>query len=103
MSRRPSGAPGPSHVASYGPSVAALIVTVTVFSFAGAFALAGVPDSETGLFYLMGEVAGVDLGGVTVVSAGWLLVARLAGLGMLASAVGIIWTKRRLGRPGEPT
>lgn len=83
---------------SYGPSVAAFIVAVTVFSFAGAWALDGIPDSETGLFSMMGVIAGLHLAGITVASAGWLLVARVAGVAMIISLIAVGVTRRRLGR-----
>ncbi len=85
---------------SFGPSVAALVVSMLVFSAAAVLALDGVPDSENGLFYAMGKVAGIDVSGVVVVSTAWLLVARLAGLGMLASLVGVLLVRKRIGRAG---
>jgi hypothetical protein len=87
---------------SFGPVVAAFIVCVTVFSFAVAAALSGIPDSETGLFYAMGETVGIDLRGVDVVSAGWMWVARLAGLGMLGCLAGVLVVRKRIGRSRRP-
>lgn len=86
---------------SFGPVVAALIVSVTIFSLAAALALDGVPNTENGLFYAMGEVAGIDLPEVVVVSRGWLLVARVAGLAMLISLVGVFVVRKRIGRSGR--
>lgn len=97
MSRRVRGETD-SSTSIYGPATAALILSVTVFSFGGAFALDGVPNTETGLFWVMGRVAGVPLPGVTVASPGWLLVARLGGAGMLASGVAIALAAKRVRR-----
>jgi hypothetical protein len=85
---------------SFGPVVLVLIVSVTVFSVAAALALEGVPNSENGLFYAMGKVAGIDVSGVVVVSTFWLFVARLAGLVGLASLAGVFLVRKRLGRSG---
>jgi hypothetical protein len=90
-------------VSAYGPSAAALILTVTVFSFAGAFALDGIPDDEFGLFYMIAEVLGIDMSEVEVVKPGWLLAARLAGIGIIASGVGIFLAGKRLRRPDDST
>jgi hypothetical protein len=81
--------------------VAALILTVTGYSFASWLALDGVPDSESGLFVVMGAVLGLPVQGVSVASAAWLLVARVLGLGVLASAVAVGVTKRRVTRSRE--
>src|SRR3978361_1811298 len=86
---------------SFGPVVAAFVVSVTVFSVAAAVALSGVPNSEDGLFYAMGAVAGLDVTGVEVVSPGWLLVARLAGGAIVASLVGVVLVRKRLSRRGR--
>lgn len=80
----------------YGPGAAALVLSVTVFSFGGALALDGVPNTETGLFWVMARVAGLPLPGVTVVSPGWLLVARVGGIGALASGVAIAVAAKRV-------
>jgi hypothetical protein len=78
--------------------VAVLILTVTVYSFASAFALDGVPDSESGLFVVMGAVLGVPVQGVSVASPTLLLLARVAGLGVLASLVAVGVTRMRMTR-----
>jgi hypothetical protein len=83
---------------SYAPAVAALVLTVTVYSFASALALEGVPDSESAVFLVMAEVVGVGVAGVGVASTGWLLLARVAGLGVLVSAVAVGLTWRRVAR-----
>jgi hypothetical protein len=83
---------------SYGPSVAALVLTVTVYSFASWLALDGVPDSESGLFIVMGAVLGLPMEGVSVASPALLLLARVAGLGMLASFVAVALTRMRTTR-----
>lgn len=83
---------------SFGPSVAALVLTMLVYSFASWLALDGVPDSESGLFVVMGAVLGLPMEGVSVSSPALLLVARLAGLGMLASLVGVVVTRMRMTR-----
>ena len=83
----------------YGPGAAALVLSVTVLSFGGALALDGVPDSEMGLFWVIARVAGLSLPGVTVVSPGWLLVARVGGIGMLASGIAIAVAARRVRHP----
>jgi hypothetical protein len=85
-------------VPSFGPVVAAFVVSVTVFSVAAALALDGVPNTENGLFYAMGEVAGLDLAGVVVVSDVWLWIARLGGVVALASLVGVFVVRKRLGQ-----
>jgi hypothetical protein len=95
----PARSRAPRRPASFGPAVAALVVSVTLFSLAAALALDGVPNSESGLFYAMGRVAGLPVRGVLVVSPGWLLVARLGGVGMLASLVAIVFVRKRLDRP----
>jgi hypothetical protein len=74
------------------------VLAVTVYSFASAFALEGVPDSESAVFLVMAEVVGVGVPGITVASSGWLLLARAAGLGVLASALAVGTTWRRVTR-----
>ena len=94
----PTGsAPRSSHLLSYGPAVVALILTVTVFSFAGAWAFDGLPDSETGVFWMAGAVAGIHRSGIVVVSRGWLLVARIAGCetGFAGTGVDLAWYTTR--------
>lgn len=86
----------------YGPPVAAFILTVTIFSFAAAGSLDGVPNTENGLFYAMAAVAGLSPAGITVGSPTLLLLARLAGLGMIASLVAVLVTRKRLGRLRDP-
>ena len=83
---------------SYGPGVLALVLTMLVYSFASWLALAGVPDSETGLFVAMGAVLGIPVEGVSVVSPALLLLARVAGLGMVASLVAVGVTRMRMTR-----
>jgi hypothetical protein len=99
----PGSAPRSPSLRSYGPAVVALILTVTVFSFAGAWAFDGLPDSETGVFWMTGAVAGIHLSGIEVVSRGWLLVARIAGIGMILSGIAIGITHKRLGGARGPT
>jgi hypothetical protein len=82
----------------FGPSVAALVLTMLVYSFASWLALDGVPDSESGLFVVMGAVLGLPMAGVTVASPVLLLVARVAGLGMLASLGAVAVTRMRMTR-----
>jgi hypothetical protein len=91
----------PGRPLSFGPSAAALILTVTVYSFASSFALDGVPDSENGLFIVMAAVVGVPMTGVSVASPALLLLARVAGLGVLASFVAIGVTRIRMNRSGR--
>lgn len=78
-----------------GPLVAGLILAVTVFSFAGAFAFEGIPDTETGLFWMMAAVVGVERHGIHLVSPGWRLVARAAGIGALATLVAVVLLRNR--------
>ncbi len=72
--------------------------SVLVFSLAIGYGLDGVPDSETGLLSAMAEVAGLHQAGITVKSSALLLLARLAGLGMIASFAAVLVTRKRLGR-----
>ena len=83
---------------SFGPSVAALVLTMLVYSLASWLALDGVPDRETGIFIVMGAVLGLPMAGVGVASPALLLLARLAGLGMLASLVAVVVTRMRMNR-----
>jgi hypothetical protein len=83
---------------SFAPAVAALVLSVTVYSFASAFALDGVPDSEDAVFLVVARVVGLAVPGVTVASPGWLLLARVVGLVVLASAVAVGITWRRVVR-----
>lgn len=85
---------------SFGPSVAAFVLAVLVYSFATWAALDGVPDSETGLFVAMGAVLGLLMEGVSVASRALLLLARIAGLGMLAGLVWVVATRMRMTRAG---
>ena len=80
------------------PGVAALVLTMLVYSFASWLALDGVPDSESGLFVVMGAVLGLPMTGVSVASPALLLVARVAGVGMLASLGAVAVTRTRMTR-----
>ncbi len=88
-------------VAGFGPSVATFILMATVLDLAGSFALQGLPNDEFATFSMLAQVAGIDQAGIMVVSSGLIWVARLAGLGLLASLVWILQTKKRLDR-GRP-
>ena len=85
----------------YGPGAAAVVLSITVFSTGGALALDGVPDTEVGLLWLVAGVAGLLLPGVTVASPGWLLVARLGGIGIVASGIAVAVAAKRV-RRGAP-
>lgn len=93
MARRASG---------FGPSVAAFILMITVLDLAGSFSLHGLPNDEFATFSMLARVAGINQAGITVASVGLLWVARLAGIGVLASLVWIVWTKKRLDRGRPP-
>lgn len=88
----------PDREVSFGPSVAAFVLTMLVYSFASGLALDGIPDSETGLFVAMGAVLGLHEPGVTVASPALLLLARVGGLGMLASLAAVVVTRIRINR-----
>lgn len=85
-----------------GPSVAAFIAMVTILDITGSFAFDGLSNDEFQTFSMLAGVAGIDQPGITVASAGLLWVARLAGIGLLASVVWIIRTKKRLERGRPP-
>ena len=100
VSGRDRGETG-SATSIYGPGAAGVVLSITVFSTGGALALDGVPDTEVGLLWVVAGVVGLLLPGVTVASPGWLLVARLGGIGIVASGVAIAIAAKRV-RRGAP-
>ena len=86
-------------VSAYVPLGALLVLAITGLALGGAFALAGLPDDAVGLIFLLAGVVGLAPPGVTVVSAGALLVARLSGVVVVGCAVGLWITGKRTARP----
>ena len=78
------------------------MLSVTVYSFASAYALEGIPDSESALFLVMAKVVGLDVQGISVASPALLLLARVAGVAVIASFVAIALVRKRLAGSRPP-